>query len=202
VTGAAKAAADSDRIFVSIASYRDSELVPTVRDCLAKARRPERVRFGICWQHDADEELPDWFAGDQFEVLDVDCRDSGGANWARAKVMEMWGGEEWYLQLDSHHRFAPGWDVFALDEIARTGSPNPILTSYGPPYLRSETEPAERSPMSMKFNGFTADGMPTFTPALVPDAERAAPRRARFASAHLLFAPGRFVRDVPCDPEL
>jgi hypothetical protein len=71
-------------IFVSIASYCDPQLVPTVRDCLEKARHPEQLRFGICWQHASDEELPDWFCGDRFNVLDVDCRESRGANWARA----------------------------------------------------------------------------------------------------------------------
>jgi Glycosyltransferase (GlcNAc) len=190
-------------IFVSIASYRDPELVPTVRDCLAKARNPERLRFGICWQHASDEELPDWFSGQQFRVLDVDCHESGGANWARAKVMELWDGEEWYLQLDSHHRFASDWDALLLDEIARTNSDRPILTTYGPPYSPSEPEPSDRRPMSMRFREFTPDGMPMFRPHPIADWEqRKRPHRARFVSAHLLFAPGSFVSDVPCDPDL
>ena len=43
------------RIFVSVASYRDAELVPTVLDALAKAQHPERLLIGICWQHGDDE---------------------------------------------------------------------------------------------------------------------------------------------------
>ena len=43
------------RIFISIAAYRDPELLPTLDECLAKARYPERLRFGVCWQHAADE---------------------------------------------------------------------------------------------------------------------------------------------------
>jgi Glycosyltransferase (GlcNAc) len=190
-------------IFVSIASYRDPQLVPTVRDCLEKARNPERLRFGICWQHGSDEELPDWFCGDQFRVLDVDCRESGGANWARAQVMGLWDGEEWYLQLDSHHRFVPDWDVVLLDQVARTNSDRPVLTTYGPPFSPSEPESAEHLPMSMQFRGFTPDGMAMFRPSPISDWEqRTRPHRARFVSAHLLFAPGRFVREVPCDPDL
>jgi hypothetical protein len=190
-------------IFVSIASYRDPQLVPTVRDCLDKARNPERLRFGICWQHGRNETLPDWFDGDQFKVLDVDYGDSRGANWARAEVMGLWDGEEWYLQLDSHHRFAPDWDAVLLDEIARTGSDRPVLTTYGPPFSPGEPEPVEQTPMSMQLRGFTPDGMPTFMPRPIEDWEqRTRPHRARFVSAHLLFAPGEFVRDVPCDPDL
>ena len=37
--------------FVSIAAYRDPDLLPTIADCLAKARHPDRLRFGICWQY-------------------------------------------------------------------------------------------------------------------------------------------------------
>jgi hypothetical protein len=203
LAGIEQASTQSGLIFVSIASYRDPELVPTVRDCLEKARNPERLRFGICWQHASDEELPAWFCGDQFRVLDVDCHDSGGANWARAKVMGVWDGEEWYLQLDSHHRFVADWDVILLDDVALTNSDRPVLTTYGPPYSQDEPEPAERSPMSMKFDRFTPDGFPMFAPSHITDWEqRTRLRRARFVSAHLLFAPGRFVRDVPCDPDL
>jgi Glycosyltransferase (GlcNAc) len=50
-------------IFVSIAAYRDPELVPTVRDCLATAAHPDQLRFGICWQH-GSEDPPLPFVGD------------------------------------------------------------------------------------------------------------------------------------------
>jgi hypothetical protein len=190
-------------IFVSIASYRDPQLVPTVRDCLENARNPERLRFGICWQHASDEQLPDWFDGDQFTVLDVDYRKSGGTCWARAQVMELWKSEDWYLQLDSHHRFVPDWDVLLLGEAARTGSDRPVLTTYAPAFLPAEPIPAERIPMSIQFMGFHPDGSPWFSPSPIDDWEqRTRPHRARFVSGHFLFAPGSFIRDVPYDPEL
>lgn len=199
----ARASARPSLIFVSIASYRDPQLVPTVRDCLDKARHPERLRFGVCWQHASDEQLPDWFGGDQFRVLDVDYLDSCGACWARAQIMGLWDGEEWYLQLDSHHRFVPDWDVVLLDEAARTNSDRPVLTTYGPPFSPGKPLPAEQSPTSMQFDRFTLQGIPLFRPSFIADWEqRTHPHRARFASGHFLFAPGRFVRDVPCDPEL
>ncbi len=43
------------KIFVQIASYRDPELLPTIRDCIDKAKYPENLTFGICWQHDETE---------------------------------------------------------------------------------------------------------------------------------------------------
>jgi hypothetical protein len=187
---------------VSIAAYREPELVPTVRDCLDKAQHPERLRFGICWQHTPDETLPEWMAAEQFRIIDVDAGASGGANWARAQVQGLWQGEEWYLQLDSHHRFSRDWDAFLLEEIARTGSDRPVLTTYGPPYLPGDEDQFDE-PMSMAFREFTPDGLAMFIPAVVPGwQERTSPRPARFASAHLLFAASSFLADVPCDPDL
>lgn len=40
--------------FVSIAAYRDPDLLATIADGLAKARYPARLRFGICWQYGSE----------------------------------------------------------------------------------------------------------------------------------------------------
>jgi hypothetical protein len=187
---------------VSIAAYREPELVPTVRDCLDKAQHPERLRFGICWQHTPDETLPDWMGGEQFRVMDVEAGASEGANWARAQVESLWQDEQWYLQLDSHHRFSRGWDVLLEKDVALTASDRPVLTTYGPPYSPG-VENRVDEPMSMAFREFTPDGLAMFMPAPVPDwRDRTSPRPARFASAHLLFAASSFIADVPSDPDL
>ena len=47
--------AKRDTIFISIASYRDKELLPTIEDCLNQAKYPDRLRFGICWQHSKED---------------------------------------------------------------------------------------------------------------------------------------------------
>ena len=38
----------ANTIFVQIAAYRDPELLPTIRDCLQKAKYPKLLSFGIC----------------------------------------------------------------------------------------------------------------------------------------------------------
>ena len=45
------------KIFVQIASYRDPELLPTIEDMLKKAKNPENLVFGICWQYDETEDV-------------------------------------------------------------------------------------------------------------------------------------------------
>ena len=44
-----------DTIFISIASYRDKELKPTIEDCLKQAQYPDRLVFTICWQHSKED---------------------------------------------------------------------------------------------------------------------------------------------------
>ena len=38
------------RLFVNIAAYRDRDCVHTIEDLFVKARWPERLSIGVCWQ--------------------------------------------------------------------------------------------------------------------------------------------------------
>jgi hypothetical protein len=189
-------------IFVSIAAYRDPQLAPTLRDCLARARFPQDLRFGICWQHGDDEARPAEFDDPRLRVIDVPWRDSGGACWARASVMALFDGEDFFLQLDSHHRFVQDWDARLLGHAERSGAAKPLLTSYGAPFDPGE-KLAEGEPMQMDFDRFTQDSIPLFRPRVIDGwQDRTHPVPARFVSGHFLFAPGAFVAEVPYDPEL
>jgi hypothetical protein len=39
------------KIFIQIASYRDPQLIPTIKDCIEKAKNPKKLVFSIAWQH-------------------------------------------------------------------------------------------------------------------------------------------------------
>ena len=39
-------------IFVQIASYRDPQLVPTIKDLISNAKHPENLKICIAHQHD------------------------------------------------------------------------------------------------------------------------------------------------------
>ncbi|MBF0428606.1 MAG: hypothetical protein HQL94_06750 [Magnetococcales bacterium] len=135
--------ADSEKqtIFVSVASYRDSECPWTLEDLFAKATYPDRIYVGVLWQ--VAEEDPKAFCQipnrpDQVRGLMVDASASLGVCWARSRIQaELWQGEDYYLQIDSHSRFAPGWDVLLIALLAASPSPKPVLTThpirYDPP---------------------------------------------------------------------
>jgi Glycosyltransferase (GlcNAc) len=190
-------------IFVSVAAYRDPQLVPTVEDCIAKARHPERLRFGICWQHSPDEDTLPYRQDECFRILAIDWRDSKGACWARSEVIKLWRGEDWFIQVDSHCRFANDWDVKLIEETKQTKSLKPILSTYASPFTPGGNEVLVEGPLQMAFQGFTDDGIPHMKPVAIPDWRNLKrPLRARFLSAGFLFAQGRFVEEVGYDPEL
>ncbi|CAI7768170.1 unnamed protein product, partial [Closterium sp. NIES-54] len=97
-----------ERIFVSIASYRDSECVWTVRSLLENAAVWQRVTVGIVWQI-AEEDcavtteallcsLPACYHSQIRQVVLPACM-ARGPCWARAIAQHMWQGEEYYLQV-------------------------------------------------------------------------------------------------------
>lgn len=201
---------NAGKIFIQIAAYRDPELVPTINDCLSKATFPWNLVFSIAWQHspsDAWDNL-DAFANDsRFKIIDIDFKESKGACWARNRLQQQYDGEEYTLQIDSHHRFVPGWDeeLIAMHKCLKAkGHEKPLLTSYAPSY-NPKNDPAERTmvPYKMNFDKFIPEGAVFFLPATINNfMTLSCPIPARFYSAHFAFASGEFVREVPHDPDL
>jgi hypothetical protein len=168
---------------------------------MAKARYPDRLRFGVCCQYGPEMTGSEELSGSRFAVNFVDWRLSKGVCWARAEVMKLYQGEDWYLQLDSHHRFACDWDEKLVEQAGLTGSNKPVLSTYAAGFRPGSEADAAEQVTTMEFDCFTREGVLLPKPALCVGL-RSGPIRARFVSAHLLFAPGTFVHEVPYDPEL
>ena len=195
-------------IFVQIASFRDSQLLPTIRDMIDKADEPDNLKICICWQHsDKDEwDTLDEFKNDnRFIIIDIKAEESKGVCWARNLIQQEYDGEDFTLQLDSHHRFEPHWDTELKNEILQLqlhGYEKPLLTGYITSFHPSvPKEEWAKDPWQMLFDRFTPDGVVFFKPAPIPNwRERTMPIRGRFYSAHFCFTIGQFCKEVPHDP--
>ncbi len=189
-------------IFVSIASYRDSQLGPTVTDCLDKADRPQDLRFGICWQHAPDEPWP--LGNDpRFLVINVDYLASRGVCWARSRIASLVDDEDWYLQLDSHHRFAPGWDTELIAIAEAAPSPKPLITTYPTGFRVPDDGSRNPAPWQMAFGRWSSEGIPLFQPVPIPDWRNLnRPLRARFLGACFVFTRPQWLAEVPYDPNI
>lgn len=196
------------RIFVQIASYRDPECQWTVKDLFAKAKHPERLTIGICWQYDMRDGtdaacfVEPYPYPDQVKVTEFDYRDAKGANWGRVQAEALLGNEEYVYLTEPHMRHVQDWDEKLLAMLAQCPPGKALLsTAVGPGY----TPPNDLGrPMvaSMSPREFHPKSAVLLTNVHhVPDI--AIPEKP-FPSAVLvvacLFAPSALLREVPQDP--
>ena len=195
-----------DKIFIQIASYKDPQLIPTIDDCLDKAKYPENLKFCIAWQHDPKENIDKYINDPRFIILDIPYQESKGACWARNQIQQHYNNEKYTLQLDSHHRFVQNWDEQCIEMITnlqKEGHEKPLLTSYISSF-DPDNDPALRNPVpwKMNFDRFIPEGAIFFLPASIDNfKELSKPIPARFYSAHFCFTLGQFCKEVPHDPE-
>ena len=198
---------ENNKIFIQIASYRDPELIPTVKDCIENADNPENLTFGICWQHDENEVLTEFINDKRFKIISIHYSQSNGCCWARHKVQQLYENEEYTLQLDSHHRFVKGWDTILIDmfkKLKEKGVLKPLITTY-PPSYNPENDPNERGliPGIIQFKEITQDNQVSCIPAYIENHNLLnEPIIAKMYAAGFAFTSGNFVKEVPHDPEL
>lgn len=197
------------KIFIQIASYRDPQLIHTIRDCDMKASDPSKLVYSIAWQHSQEDEwdqLYEFKDDPRFRVVDIDYKDSKGACWARNQLQQNYDGEEYTLQIDSHHRFVQDWDLELIsmyNQLKEKGHEKPLLTGYVSSF-DPDNDPAGRiqTPWKMNFDRFIPEGAVFFLPASIDNYKQLTePIPARFYSAHFAFTTGDFVKEVPHDPE-
>lgn len=197
------------KIFVQIAAYRDPQLVPTIKSMLENAKHPENVIIGVARQFHPDDkfdDLSEYENNDNFRVINIPYEESLGVCWARHQVQQLYKDEEYTLQIDSHMRFAPNWDVEMIgmiDDLQEKGYKKPLLTGYVSSF-DPDNDPAARTqdPWRMTFDRFTPEGVVFFLPETIPGwQELDSPVPARFYSAHYCFTLGQFSKEVQHDPE-
>jgi len=197
------------KIFVQIASYRDPELEKTIKSMIENAKKPNNLRIGVCRQYhpeDGFDTLNEYRKDKKFRILDVLYTESKGVCWARNQVQQLYGGEEYTLQIDSHMRFEKNWDdefIKMVKQLQKKGFPKPLLTGYVSSF-NPENDPAERikEPWRMVFDRFIPEGAVFFLPETIPGWEKMKePVTSRFYSAHFAFTVGQFSVEVQHDPE-
>lgn len=197
----------SDKIYIQIAAYRDPELLPTIRDCLKRAKNPENLVFAIAWQHAIEDEwdtLEEFTSDARFKIIDINYKESLGTCWARHLLNQSYSGEKYTLQLDSHHRFVNNWDekcIRMINNLVEEGYRRPLLTTYVPSY-DPENDPGSRvkEVWKLDFDRFTPEGVIFMLPSKTDNVDMPIP--TRFFSAHFAFTFGQFILDVPYDPNL
>jgi glycosyltransferase involved in cell wall biosynthesis len=199
---------NNSKIFVQIASYRDPQLIPTIKSMLGNAKKPENLVIGIARQFsetDGFDDLTEYEDDKRFKILNIPYQDAEGVCWARNLVQQLYDGEKYTLQIDSHMRFAPNWDdemIKMIKQLQKKGHKKPLLTAYVSSF-DPDNDPQARvnDPWQMAFDRFIPEGAVFFLPETIPNWRNLTePVTARFYSAHYCFTLGEFSKEVQHNP--
>jgi len=196
------------KIFVQIASYRDPELIPTIKSLINNAKNKDNLVIAIARQfseEDGFDDLSIYKKDKRFKIIDIPYTESKGVCWARNKVQQLYNNEEFTLQIDSHMRFEKNWDetlISMITDLQKKGYDKPLLTAYVPSY-NPNNDPEGRINIAwrMVFDKFIPEGAIFFLPESIPNhSELTEPVRSRFYSAHFTFTLGCFAKEVQHNP--
>lgn len=197
----------NEKIFIQIASYRDTQLFYTIQSAFKNSKYPENLVFCVCWQKDDTETLYEYENNPQVKLIKIPYEESLGACWARNQIQQHYNDEKYTLQLDSHHRFINNWDIILIEmynQLKEKGHNKPLITTYLPSF-NPEKDPEERCMEAWKidFKEKTFDKQVLFIPSVIPNFKSLTePVKAKFYSAHFAFTTGEFAKEVQHDPEL
>ncbi len=110
-------------IFVSIASYRDKLLFPTIHSLISNESGRNQIVYGIFEQTSYEDSLeyryPELVKQSNIRYKRIDPEYSDGAVWARAiNAMQIYE-EEFIYQIDSHMMLHKDWDHFLILDYNR-----------------------------------------------------------------------------------
>jgi len=118
-------------IFVQIPSYHDFELSRTIMDCLNKSSGKHSINFGVHLTY---------FEKNNIDLPNIEnvkysisiAPENIGVGSSRYLANEFYNGEDYYLQIDSHMRFAELWDIALINNYLsyKSMGANPVISAY------------------------------------------------------------------------
>jgi len=127
-------------IFVQISAYHDYELHKTIIDCIAKSSGVNELSFGVhvCYK-DVDDITYVYLPNVQY--IKSKAPEGLGVGHGRYLANEFYNGEDYYLQIDAHTRFAQDWDINLINDhdLYTEQGCKPILTAYPSGYSYNDS---------------------------------------------------------------
>ena len=139
----------------------------------------------------------------QVRVIYLHEVDALGPAVARYYGSKLWGGETFFMQIDSHTRFARNWDKLYIEDLKLTSSyPKSVLSTYPPGFINLSPEPPYKPSTKLCKCRMRADE--DFLPRVELEGHskenETRPSQTRFMGAGFFFTSAQFLVDVPFDP--
>jgi hypothetical protein len=200
---------NKNKIFISVASYRDDECPITIKSIYDNAKYPDNIFIGLCQQNKKGDveckQLKE--RGDQIRTLSIDYTEANGPTYARYLCAKLWEGEEYFLQIDSHTLFVKNWDEIIIKLLNECPSKKSVLTYYPKSRDTSKEQSIDVNDELEKTDipytcasGLDSNDIPIPRAALITNPNR--PLHVLFIAAGFIFTKGEFLIDVPFDPDL
>ncbi|KAL0478978.1 hypothetical protein AKO1_007868 [Acrasis kona] len=211
-----------ETIFVSIASYRDAHCPQTLFDLVKNAEFIDRIYVGIVQQNaivDPDcvsisniDNMSDTTDLERFvsfrkhiKVLRVLDTQAKGPVWAREKITsQLYDGQDFVFQIDSHSKFVPNWDTILINNYKQLPKKS-VITHYPSDYdhKRNAFPKNWETDVARICTGFYNDDKILQPKAAVENNEKHDPlNKSLFIAAGMAFYPGEAHKVVPLDPHL
>jgi hypothetical protein len=131
-------------IFVAFPALDDTEVIPTIIDAFKKAKNPERVFLGVALLYSTGKYKAHFKKGIKgyenqirYNATRVTARnvfETLGVGRGRKLAADLYRGEDYVLQIDSHTLFPEGWDETLInlhkEATESLGLDKVLLTGY------------------------------------------------------------------------
>ena len=201
----------SKKIFISIASYQDPLLLETLCSAYENAENKKNIVFGVCEQANDGIDLQSLYFKDQIKYELLDPIMAKGPCWARARIQQVMGNEDYYLQIDSHTIFEKNWDSILLnyhDWLEQCLDSNFVITGYPRGFKHNkeltsfELNTAYKGTLGITFreNKIFEDGYYSMQKSF--PAKTKMPSKGLLIAGGFIFARKEFKNSIPYDPKL
>lgn len=191
----------SNKIFASIVSYGDLDIVPTVRNLLETATQPENIFVVVFRQSVADHDISAIRYLDNVLVIDCIYNKSKGVVWAHSNIVpSLDPGFKYWLMVDSHTRFDQGWDDLCKENLEAL-PPKSLISVYAPQYFLSKNEKSRGYQVNYAHD-INPDGGVAWGARGVDDFQNIEAFKNSSIAGGLMFSPIELMDEVPIDPYL
>jgi [Skp1-protein]-hydroxyproline N-acetylglucosaminyltransferase len=137
-------------------------------------------------------------------LFNVNESESLGPYMARYMGAKFYGGEQYYLQIDSHSEFVKDWDYKLIQMVVNAPAEKPVISTYPPGQGENWRDSTGLRLCDSEFASAQIEwqiirlGSPVAFDKKTPKVAKYAP----FIAAGFFFAPASCLSDVPFDPFL
>tara|TARA_B100001093_G_scaffold332798_2_gene317786 strand:+ start:454 stop:1416 length:963 start_codon:yes stop_codon:yes gene_type:complete len=187
-----------ETIFVSIASFRDSQCIDTLKNLYNNSDNPQNIYCGIFTQIDIknknelcyDMNFP---YNSNIRRIIIKYEEAKGPLWARVKIIKnLYQNEKYFFMIDAHTNFKKGWDTNLkkyLNTLKEKGVEKPILSNYPAPYNNNNTDNS-----FVLCNVISGDKYPKVLQAETKDPGYF--YQSYFIGANCIFTYGNFLKEI------